>query len=245
MNSLFVGSGRSERACCSCHTLKNEYKFICEYPSKVKLFGHCVVKRQTKTKTVMKLYPIVIEKYGNKNYNGVRAVISGSNNHLLFITYHEKDISVKLLPPQNRLENIQPKTKHKHKKSDDAVSSSASNIYAALISPHLVVLELNYDASKLRVYKNIPDAVRTVKDNIEPKCDTVSLRWGQFDHSMGTTKMTRALHRRDTNLSGSKHNPPPAISEGKEDDYEVPVTTHQAILNHKWLYLILFNIFLF
>ncbi|ETO05358.1 hypothetical protein RFI_32038 [Reticulomyxa filosa] len=111
-------------------------------------------------------------------------------------------------------------------------------MYAALMSPHLVVLELNYNASKLRVYKNIPDAVRAVKDNIEPKCDTVSLRWGQFDHSMGTTKMTRALHRRDTSkalgalmqqtLSGSKHNPPPAISEGKEEDYEVPAATHQA-----------------
>ncbi|ETO33560.1 hypothetical protein RFI_03542 [Reticulomyxa filosa] len=33
-----------ERACYSYHTLKDEYKFICEYPSDVKLKGHCVVK---------------------------------------------------------------------------------------------------------------------------------------------------------------------------------------------------------
>ncbi|ETO11797.1 hypothetical protein RFI_25579, partial [Reticulomyxa filosa] len=165
------------------------------------------------------------------------SVIVGTNMHSLPSLLGHETFS-KLLPPQNRLENVQPKTKHKHKKSDDAVSSSASNMYAALMSPHLVILELNYNASKLRVYKNIPDAVRAVKDNIEPKCDTVPLRWGQFDHSVGTAKMTRALHRRDTSkalgalmqqtLSGSKHNPPPAISEAKEEDYEVPATTHQT-----------------
>ncbi|ETO27393.1 hypothetical protein RFI_09741 [Reticulomyxa filosa] len=31
-------------ACYSYHILKNEYKFICEYPSHVTLSGHCVVK---------------------------------------------------------------------------------------------------------------------------------------------------------------------------------------------------------
>ncbi|ETO15090.1 hypothetical protein RFI_22274 [Reticulomyxa filosa] len=30
--------------CYSYHTLKNEYKFICKYPSAIKLHGHCVVK---------------------------------------------------------------------------------------------------------------------------------------------------------------------------------------------------------
>ncbi|ETO15556.1 hypothetical protein RFI_21808 [Reticulomyxa filosa] len=36
---------------------------------------------------------IIIESYCD-NYNGVRALIGGSNNHLLFITYYQNNISV-------------------------------------------------------------------------------------------------------------------------------------------------------
>ncbi|ETO26212.1 ATPase [Reticulomyxa filosa] len=92
----------------------------------------------------------------------------------------------------------------------------ASFVDTSLMSSHLLILELNYNASKLRVYKNVPEAVRAIKDNIEPKCDVVTLRWGQFDHSVNTAKMTRAMSRRDTSkalgalmqktISASKHN---------------------------------------
>ncbi|ETO02348.1 hypothetical protein RFI_35088, partial [Reticulomyxa filosa] len=40
---LICGS-LERRACYSFHTLKNEFKFVCEYPSNVELRGHCVVK---------------------------------------------------------------------------------------------------------------------------------------------------------------------------------------------------------
>ncbi|ETO36437.1 hypothetical protein RFI_00625, partial [Reticulomyxa filosa] len=43
-HELLICGDWKERACYSYHTLKNEYKFICEYPSDVKLYGHCVVK---------------------------------------------------------------------------------------------------------------------------------------------------------------------------------------------------------
>ncbi|ETO11069.1 hypothetical protein RFI_26307, partial [Reticulomyxa filosa] len=43
-NELLICGGASQRACYSYHTLKNEYKLICEYPSDVYLSGHCVVK---------------------------------------------------------------------------------------------------------------------------------------------------------------------------------------------------------
>ncbi|ETO13385.1 hypothetical protein RFI_23990 [Reticulomyxa filosa] len=144
-HELLICGGRNERACYSYHTLKNEYKFICEYPSKVKLFGHCVVKLLDSNKdsnettllsfggyydhTLIMKYVSVwsddnnnenddnetnklnkLKNYNqwipftdnnnnpihirNVNYNGVRAVIGGSNNHLLFTTYHKKNISV-------------------------------------------------------------------------------------------------------------------------------------------------------
>ncbi|ETO35654.1 hypothetical protein RFI_01408 [Reticulomyxa filosa] len=38
--------------------------------------------------------PIIIGRDENHNYEGVRTVIGGINNHLLFITYYENNISV-------------------------------------------------------------------------------------------------------------------------------------------------------
>ncbi|ETO15322.1 putative protein, unknown function [Reticulomyxa filosa] len=43
-HELFICGDKYERACYSYHTLKNEYKLICEYSSNVTLCGHCVVK---------------------------------------------------------------------------------------------------------------------------------------------------------------------------------------------------------
>ncbi|ETO16715.1 hypothetical protein RFI_20624 [Reticulomyxa filosa] len=43
-HELIICGGYNQRACYSYHILKNEYKFICEYPSHVKLIEHCVLK---------------------------------------------------------------------------------------------------------------------------------------------------------------------------------------------------------
>ncbi|ETO35650.1 hypothetical protein RFI_01411 [Reticulomyxa filosa] len=145
-HELIICGGYQQRACYSYHILKNEYKFICEYPSHVILWGHCVVKlvgnsnhnnKDTKQITLLSFgsswdgenkhtlvmkyvsvwdnisnkankfnyynqwvpftnnhnHPIIIGRY-NDDYRGVRAVIDGINNHLLFITYYPKNISV-------------------------------------------------------------------------------------------------------------------------------------------------------
>ncbi|ETO06150.1 hypothetical protein RFI_31246 [Reticulomyxa filosa] len=138
-HELIICGGYYQTACYSYHTLKNEYKFICEYPSHVRLYGYCVVKLvdnnnkdrnqitllsfggRRKHTLVMKYisvwrnisnksnefnnynkwvpftdnhnHPIVIGR-DNDDYRGVRAVIGGINNHLLFITYLQHNISV-------------------------------------------------------------------------------------------------------------------------------------------------------
>ncbi|ETO11009.1 hypothetical protein RFI_26367, partial [Reticulomyxa filosa] len=43
-HELIICGGKNERVCYSYHTIKNEYEYICDYPSDVKLDGHCVVK---------------------------------------------------------------------------------------------------------------------------------------------------------------------------------------------------------
>ncbi|ETO15458.1 hypothetical protein RFI_21906 [Reticulomyxa filosa] len=140
-HELLICGGFFERACYSYHTLKNEYKFICEYPSDVRLYGHSVVKLVNNNKdsnettllsfggnefvkrhTFMMKYisvwsnmsnksnelnnynqwvpftdnhnhPVIIGRDQNHSYIGVRAVIGGSNNHLLFVTCYN-NISV-------------------------------------------------------------------------------------------------------------------------------------------------------
>ncbi|ETO33106.1 hypothetical protein RFI_04001 [Reticulomyxa filosa] len=145
-HELLICGGLGQRACYSYHTLKNEYKFICEYPSDVTLIGYCVVKlvdnnnNNNKDRSQISLlsfggffkhtlmmkyvsvwsnisdisnksnelnnynqwtpftdnhnHRIIIGKNENHHYIGVRAVIGGRNNNLLFITYQYNNISV-------------------------------------------------------------------------------------------------------------------------------------------------------
>ncbi|ETO03230.1 hypothetical protein RFI_34181, partial [Reticulomyxa filosa] len=146
-HEIIICGGFYQGACYSYHTLKNEYKFICEYPGNVRLWGHCAVKLADSNNkdsneitllsfggyykhTLVMKYVSVWDNHNNgnemnkskklnksNNYNqwvpftdinndpfiigrskdsfqGVRAVIGGSNNHLLFITYLKSNISV-------------------------------------------------------------------------------------------------------------------------------------------------------
>ncbi|ETO10694.1 hypothetical protein RFI_26683 [Reticulomyxa filosa] len=142
-HEILICGGYKQSACYSYHTLKNEYKLICNYPY-ITLWGycgHCVVKLAdinnkdsneitllsfggSYKHTLMMKYVSVwsddnemnkskksnnhnewipfTDNHNNlihigrneDNYCGVRAVIGGSNNHLLFITYGPKNISV-------------------------------------------------------------------------------------------------------------------------------------------------------
>ncbi|ETO06062.1 hypothetical protein RFI_31336 [Reticulomyxa filosa] len=75
-HELLICGGYDQRACYSYHTLKDEYKFICEYPSDVILIGHCVVKLAD----------------NNKNNNQITLLSFGSswggeNKHTLVMKY--------------------------------------------------------------------------------------------------------------------------------------------------------------
>ncbi|ETO34790.1 hypothetical protein RFI_02295 [Reticulomyxa filosa] len=123
-HEILICGSWDKRACYSYDIIKNEYKFICDYPSDITLEGHCVVKlvdNNSKDSSQITLlsfgglhkhtlimryqlqsmvpfkdnhnHPIIIGR-NNDYYIGVRAVIGGGNNNLLFITYYEKNISV-------------------------------------------------------------------------------------------------------------------------------------------------------
>ncbi|ETO08018.1 hypothetical protein RFI_29374 [Reticulomyxa filosa] len=143
-HEILICGGYRQRVCYSYHTLKNEYKFVCEYPSHIEVNGHCVLKLVDNNKDnnqitllsfgghkyfkkhtlVMKYvsvwsnildisnksnefnnhnkwtpftdndnHPVIIGR-DNDEYRGVRSVIGGRNNNLLFITYIPNNISI-------------------------------------------------------------------------------------------------------------------------------------------------------
>ncbi|ETO34692.1 hypothetical protein RFI_02398 [Reticulomyxa filosa] len=72
-HELIICGGLGQRACYSYHTLKNEYKFICAYPSHVKLWGHCAVK---------------LVDNNNKHRNQITLLsFGGFNKHTLVMKY--------------------------------------------------------------------------------------------------------------------------------------------------------------
>ncbi|ETO09246.1 hypothetical protein RFI_28141, partial [Reticulomyxa filosa] len=75
-HELLICGGHNQRACYSYHKLKNEYKFICEYPSHVRLWGHCVVKLVDNDKDNNQ---ITLLSFGS-DYNG-------ENKHTLVMKY--------------------------------------------------------------------------------------------------------------------------------------------------------------
>ncbi|ETO32089.1 hypothetical protein RFI_05028 [Reticulomyxa filosa] len=138
-DEILICGGYWNNECYSYHTIKNEYKRICSYPSGIKLRGHCVVKRVNssdpnditllsfggiKKHTLAMKYVSVWDDVRNEDdktktelsnqwlpftdnagkavsigvfqddHEGARALLGGSNNHLLFITYPPNNIDV-------------------------------------------------------------------------------------------------------------------------------------------------------
>ncbi|ETO28309.1 hypothetical protein RFI_08825 [Reticulomyxa filosa] len=137
-HEILICGGYQKNQCYSYHTLKNQYKYICSYPSAIVLQAHCVVKCMNNSSAdyitllsfggkfkhtlIMKYVSVwdnenVIELENTKcvnewlpfidnhnqricigrkqdNFEGVRAVIGGTENHLLFITYSPRNIDV-------------------------------------------------------------------------------------------------------------------------------------------------------
>ncbi|ETO06102.1 hypothetical protein RFI_31295 [Reticulomyxa filosa] len=102
-HELLICGDRAERDCYSYHTIKNEHKFVLKLvdnnnkdDNQVTLlsFGgrnkHTLMMKYVNNHN----HPIIIGRNENHNYEGMRAVIGGINNNLLFITYFRKNISV-------------------------------------------------------------------------------------------------------------------------------------------------------
>ncbi|ETO12233.1 hypothetical protein RFI_25143 [Reticulomyxa filosa] len=76
-HEIIICGGWYKKACYSYHTIKNEYKFICEYPSDIKLHRHFVVKM------------VDSNNNNNKDINQITLLSFGGheNKHTLVMKY--------------------------------------------------------------------------------------------------------------------------------------------------------------
>ncbi|ETO13462.1 WD-40 repeat protein [Reticulomyxa filosa] len=75
-NEIIICGGYNQNSCYSYHTIKNNYKFICEYPNEINLDTHCVLKMIDNNDT------------NNKDLNEITLLsFCGANKHTLIMKY--------------------------------------------------------------------------------------------------------------------------------------------------------------
>merc|ERR1712176_1031033 len=141
-----------------------------------------------------------IDSIGKLQSEGI-SVIIGTNMHSLEALLGHPLYS-QLLPPQDRL--VSP-----HSVPLNSMSGGMNNShhmrrnsygYSAM-SPHLLILEMSFDGTEVKMYKNIPAAVKAIKRFSQPEYKTYSLKWQGYNagDSSGASKyMNNQLHKRTT-----------------------------------------------
>ena len=162
----------------------------CECGTAVRFYVNSIDKQPNVIDQTREIYPQVVVVDEVMNEEGIYelsklqsegiSVIAGTNIATLkALLVHP--IFSKLLPSQHQLIG------------HDKIKKKNVRVLESIMSPHLLVLELNHNASKLRVYKNIPAAVKSIKHQLNPQCEIVNLEWGQF----GDVKTFTHTHKRE------------------------------------------------
>ena len=118
-----------------------------------------------------------IESIGKLQSEGISVVV-GTNMHSLEALLGHP-MYAQLLPPQNRLvsglgyseHNTLSGGSHGHHGHHGHHSRRSSYQYSAM-SPHLLILEINSDGTEVKMYKNIPEAVKAIKRFSQPDFKT-------------------------------------------------------------------------
>jgi len=167
----------------------------------VRFYVNSVTNQKNQILATRSIYPQVvvvdevlseddIEAIGKLQSEGISVVI-GTNMHSLEALLGHPVYS-QLLPPQDRL--VSP-----HSLPINAMSGGSYG-YSAM-SPHLLILEMSFDGTEVKMYKNIPAAVKAIKRFSQPEYKTYSLKWQGYNagDSSGASKyMNNQLHKRTT-----------------------------------------------
>ena len=147
-----------------------------------------------------------IESIGKLQSEGI-SVIVGTNMHSLEALLGHPLYS-QLLPPQDRLlspNDLNPlnamsgSSMHSHNRRLSYQYSS--------MSPHLLILEMNFDGTEVKMYKNIPGAVKAIKRFSQPEYTSYKLKWQGYnptDTNTASKYMSNPIHKRTTSRMVNK-----------------------------------------
>jgi len=143
-----------------------------------------------------------ITSIGKLQSEGISVVV-GTNMHSLEALLGHPTYS-QLLPPQNRL--ISHEYPAMNTLSGATHSRRSSYQYSAM-SPHLLILEISADGLEVKMYKNIPAAVKAIKRFSQPEYKSYKLKWQGYnptDTSAASKFVNDQAHRRTTSRMVNK-----------------------------------------
>merc|ERR1712176_303258 len=173
----------------------------------VRFYVNSVTNQKNQILATRSIYPQVvvvdevlseedIEAIGKLQSEGISVVI-GTNMHSLEALLGHPLYS-HLLPPQDRLMDIPPLNTMSGGSHGHGRRSSYG--YSAM-SPHSLILEMSFDGTEVKMYKNIPAAVKAIKRFSQSEYTSYSLKWQGYnagDGSGASKYMNNQLHKRTT-----------------------------------------------
>lgn len=141
-----------------------------------------------------------IKSIGKLQSEGISVVV-GTNMHSLEALLGHPTYS-QLLPPQNRLTSPD----YSPMLSGATHPRRSSYQYSAM-SPHLLILEISADGLEVKMYKNIPAAVKAIKRYSQPEYKSYKLKWQGYnptDASAASKFVNEQMHRRTTSRMVNK-----------------------------------------
>jgi len=177
----------------------------------IRFYVNSIESQQHQINATRSIYPQVvvvdevlskedIQSIGKLQSEGI-SVIIGTNMHSLEALLGHPVYS-QLLPPQDRL--LSPQDYN----PINAMSGSSmhghnrrSSYQYSAMSPHLLILEMNFDGTEVKMYKNIPAAVKAIKRFSQPEYKLYNLKWQGYnptDSQTANKYMNNQLHKRTT-----------------------------------------------
>eukprot|EP00485_Elphidium_margaritaceum_P002329 CAMPEP_0202686954 /NCGR_PEP_ID=MMETSP1385-20130828/2692_1 /ASSEMBLY_ACC=CAM_ASM_000861 /TAXON_ID=933848 /ORGANISM="Elphidium margaritaceum" /LENGTH=1118 /DNA_ID=CAMNT_0049341643 /DNA_START=39 /DNA_END=3395 /DNA_ORIENTATION=+ len=174
----------------------------------VRFYVNTVEKQSHMIDSTRSIYPQVvvvdevvtqddIASIGRLQSEGISAVL-GTNMHSLEALVGHPLYS-QLLPPQDRL--VSPSDYPLNSMMGGAGHSRRASYQYSSMSPYLLILEMNFDGTQVKVYKDIPAAVKAIKRYGQPEFSEYKLRWQGYnpsDASTATKYINNPVHKRTT-----------------------------------------------
>jgi len=180
----------------------------------VRFYVNSVTNQKNQIDATRSIYPQVvvvdevlsdgdIEAIGKLQSEGISVVVGTNMHSLEALLAHP--IYSQLLPPQDRL--ISPHSMSPLNTMSGSMHQRRSSYGYSAMSPHLLILEMNRDGTEVKMYKNIPAAVKAIKRFSQPEFSQYTLKWQgytQRDSNTANKFLNTQFHKRTTSRMVNK-----------------------------------------